>query len=306
VAGVVWSNASTTYTIVKNSNTWNEWNTAYTTNVTTSWTGNAGIQNYIDNWAFTQGTGGTISYNTTMEKAYWIATNTKYEESKEEKFERLLQGVLQAARECAIGNLEADFHLPNYIGIISLRNPREDEDLWPILHDWISIDPERLRQVEDAFQRGHEEELERRHRREVHEAEALEARRRAELLLISILTHEQKEEWLEYKRVTEVAESGRVWRFFPVWSGSATLMGEDDMRRATLCIHPRERLPEEDGIVALLLMLRAGQENRLLQLAILHNGNWTNEELQIRRGASPQYGEYNEGVGGHVRVEAVA
>lgn len=147
------------------------------------------------------------------------------------------------------------------------------------------------REVLDEHQRGWEETVERNRAAERRAAQTEAAQRKAELLLISLLTQEQKEEWLAHKRVTQVAASGRVWRLFPSWSGGAVIM-DGEVRRATLCVHPAERIPDADVMVALLTAIRCGDEALLIKTAILHGGTWSPEELDIRAGRQ-------------VRVEAV-
>lgn len=111
-----------------------------------------------------------------------------------------------------------------------------------------------------------------------------EADRRAERLLVSLLSAEQKREWLEHKHVTERAPSGRRWRFYPIWSGGSTILnGESNVRRATLCVHYQEKIPNTDLMAGMLLALRNGDEHLVLAKANLHSGNFTPEEHTIRR-----------------------
>lgn len=138
------------------------------------------------------------------------------------------------------------------------------------------------RTVEDAHQRAYEVRVEAERARNRNRLAMLEAQRKAEVLLLSILSAEQKREWLEHKRVTHVSSSGRIWRLFPQWAGGVTLMN-GDVRRATLCLHTAERIPEADNIVGLLLSLRHGDEDHLISIANLSAGELTEDELQIRR-----------------------
>jgi hypothetical protein len=128
-----------------------------------------------------------------------------------------------------------------------------------------------------AAERNQLERLEREARRE-------EAQRRAEMLLQSLLSVEQKREWLEHRYVTEQAPSGRWWRFYPIVSGGSVLLNEDrTARRATLCVHPRGEMPPVDIIVALLLTLRSGNEIEMLGRANVHSGFLNPEEQEIAR-----------------------
>lgn len=140
------------------------------------------------------------------------------------------------------------------------------------------------RTVEDAYQRAYEMRIEA-DRAAVRDAvEKVEAQRKAELLLVSILNAEQKREWLEYKRVTHVSASGRKWRLFPKWAGGVSLMDDTgEVRRATLCLHTAEWVPEADNMAGLLLSLRHGDEDHLISIANLSAGEWHEDELQIRR-----------------------
>lgn len=148
----------------------------------------------------------------------------------------------------------------------------------------VEYNDDEWRTVEDAYQRAYEVRIEADRVRVRNEEMMAEAQRRAEVLLISILTAEQKREWLEHKRVTHVAESGRIWRLFPTWAGGVCLMNEAGTeRRATMCIHTSQRIPEADNMVALLLTLRHGEEERLIAIGNVHGGDLNEDELQIRR-----------------------
>lgn len=140
------------------------------------------------------------------------------------------------------------------------------------------------RTVEDAHQRAYEVRVEADRAAARVLVEHAEAQRKAEVLLVSILTAEQKREWLQYRRVTHVSPSGRTWRLFPQWAGGVTLMDDTgEVRRATLCVHTAARIPEADNMVGLLLSLRSGDEEHLISIANLSAGELTEDELRIRR-----------------------
>lgn len=281
----VGTGAGTSITLTNNNATWADdwvWNTTYTS---------ASFEiTYNDAWAFKQ----TAAYNyIKFDERSWYNWNEKYELTVAEKRERLMQRVVQAARSTA-----------------RHHGSKFEDYLFTIRRDGEKFNDDELRLIEDAFQRGSEERVEDERQRaqarlaaEERARLAAEANRRAEMLLRSLLTHEQKQEWMSHRRVTEVAPSGRVWRLFPLWSGSATIM-DGETRRATLCVHPRERVPDVDNVAALLMALRSGDEDHLIQIAILHGGHWTAEEEAIRRGRRVQR-EHGLG-GGYIEVPVVA
>lgn len=279
--------AGTSIAVTKHNKTWADewvWNTTYTTatNIIT-----------VDNdWAFTQTGYAYIQFNDRS----WYRWNEQHEETLAQKRERTMQRVVQAARSTA------RYHASKF-----------EDYLFSIRPNGEQFSEDELRLIEDAFQRGSEERVEDERQKAQARLAAeervrlqAEANRRAELLLRSLLTHQQKQEWMSHRRVTEVAPSGRVWRLFPLWSGSATIM-DGETRRATLCVHPRERVPDVDNVAALLMALRSGDEDHLIQIAILHGGHWTAEEEVIRRAhrqGPPEHGV--RVVLGRVQVPVVA
>lgn len=165
-------------------------------------------------------------------------------------------------------------------------HPREGSATPECWNDLLT--PEDFREYADKIQRIAEQRREREHQAQVErqrkEAEIIAADRKAEQLLVSLLSAEQKREWLEKRWVSETAASGRRYRLYPEWSGGVSIQRADnqEVRRITLCIHPRERVPNCDAMVSNLLLIRA-DEDRLIRLAIRHdNGEWTAAETAIR------------------------
>lgn len=254
---------------------WKNWNqTLYiqASNTTTT----AYLNNYLDNtWkAWNQiGTNstGSIRYNTTASNntyylPSWTWWNEEYEETAEQKRkreEREREQKLALARETAI------------------MGGRLTDAQKALLTD------DELRNWEDAVQRRAEEELERVRARERAAAEEKErweaAEAKAERLLVSLLDAEGKREWLEHRRVSVTAPSGRQYRLFPTWAGGVALMGEGDARVATLCVHPRERVPGCDVIVGNMLAIQHSEEH-VLKIAIIHDGALPADAMEIRRG----------------------
>lgn len=72
--------------------------------------------------------------------------------------------------------------------------------------------------------------------------------------------------------------------------------------RAIICTAPIERYPDSDIMVAQLLHLRADEE-RFLQMANLHSGHWSEQELEVRA-RRPFYvvPRYDKRMGGYVNV----
>lgn len=291
----------------KNDKIWRQW-VGYQTNATTSvvWA------NWNDDWYGLSGTNSitmTNSANIYLNDTYigtgdnlqvefvndwamnepmrlkmsWNNWNEHYEETQEQKIARRVHEFANWAR------LGARYPGQAQVG----HGPVEDLDelLAEVAREIeAELTPEQWRAIEDGWQRGMEEHREDLHRAEIQRMAAEErervegeANRRAELLLLSLLTHEQKEEWLAHRYVTEVAPSGKVWRLYPKWAGAACLMA-GNVRRATLCLHPLTRVPDVDVMAAILVGLRSGQEEHYIKIAILHGGEWTKDELDIRRG----------------------
>lgn len=214
----------------------------------------------------------------------WTNWNGEYEETVQERRQHLLDRCRRDAREQGYSQRP----------VLDVRYPLPDD-----------VTDDEIREIEDAFQRAREERIEQDRVHERRETEKVAAQRRAEKLLVSLLTHEQKQEWLEHKRVTEVASSGRIWRFTNHWSGGANIMSDDGKRvRTNICVHPRERVPVPDMIAGLLLTVRSGSENELINLGIAHDGQWSDEELEIRRNGPLIRSVYVEEMGGRINVAA--
>lgn len=306
-------------TTMNNRDIWRQW-VGYQTNATTSvvWA------NWNDDWFDMNGTGSITTSNASVYlndkyigtgntvqiqmdndwlymnepmrlKMSWNQWNEHYEETQEQKIARRVHEYVNWAR------LGARYPGQAQVG----HGPIEDlDELLAEVRETITAEltPEQWRAIEDGWQRGLEEHREDLHRAEIarmaaEERERVEgeANRRAELLLLSLLSHEQKEEWLAHRYVTEVAPSGRVWRLYPKWAGAACLM-DGNTRRATLCLHPLERVPDVDVMAAILVGLRNDQEEHYIKIAILHGGDWTQEEQAIRRGFQTRQVQQPDGI----------
>lgn len=161
------------------------------------------------------------------------------------------------------------------------RGSRRDEWAAP---DWLPEDvtADELDHLGETFAAGRAELLEHDRARQEREAAEATATERAELLLLSVLTAAQRDEWAEHRRVTETAASGRVWRFLPIRSGGVQLLDDHGRARAGLCVHPGEPVPIADQIAGLLLAVRCGDEDHLIRLANITGGRWNADEHRIR------------------------
>lgn len=112
-----------------------------------------------------------------------------------------------------------------------------------------------------------------------------EAERGALALLLSIVSAAQRREMARFSRVTLRAPSGRVWRVHHGSNvGNLSIM-DGDVRRATLCVHPRGAIPLSDVMVGQILAIQYDEE-RVIAMANLHAGHWSEEEQEIRARAT--------------------
>lgn len=101
------------------------------------------------------------------------------------------------------------------------------------------------------------------------------AQRRAERLLRSNLSKEQREEYDRLKRFHVVGADGRLYRVHRQWSHNLEVVEETpDGRYITeqLCVHPRESVPTEDSMLAQKLMLETDPANlrRIANISRMH------------------------------------
>jgi hypothetical protein len=123
-------------------------------------------------------------------------------------------------------------------------------------------------------------------------------RKATEQRLLLLLSPRQKREWALFGRVTEIAPSGRPWRLYPSLSHGSVWPYRPEwlsVARVRLCVIPifdqaqREwwnQLDGSDVVTALIAALRGGDEDSLIQMAIIgemSKGRMTPEERAIRR-----------------------
>lgn len=250
----------------------NEWPFFSSTTTTTSISMAANNESWM--WVNT-GTAASTTYSVTN-TVPWLWSRSAFEEDKAVQALHEVRAEIRADAGNSANDEIADALVAAHAVVERvLSNHTDDVHLLP--DDVSDV-------LVDLWMRTREEEIEHRRRIEAERAQRAEAKQRAEALLESLLDDEQLTEWREHRRVTERAPSGRVWRLFAEWAGGAALMDEQaQARRATLCIHPRERVPEADVVVGLIAALRGGDEEHLIEIAVLHSGQFQDDELAIRR-----------------------
>jgi hypothetical protein len=83
-----------------------------------------------------------------------------------------------------------------------------------------------------------------------------EAEQRAERLLLDHLSERQRAEYRERRAFTVISADGeRTYRIERGWSGNVKLIGPDGRECRRYCIHPRERVPTEDCMLAQKLLI---------------------------------------------------
>jgi hypothetical protein len=86
--------------------------------------------------------------------------------------------------------------------------------------------------------------------------ERAEAEQRAERLLLDHLSERQRAEYRERRAFTVISADGeRTYRIERGWSGNVKLIGPDGRECRRYCIHPRERVPTEDCMLAQKLLI---------------------------------------------------
>lgn len=121
---------------------------------------------------------------------------------------------------------------------------------------------ERERQLAEADARWEERRAEQVREADARQLEREAAQARAEELLLSLLSDEQRATYREHGWFEVRGSSGRRWRVRNRGqSGNVDLMPEiGDVREATFCAHPAERLPDADAHVAQMLALVTDDE----------------------------------------------
>lgn len=120
-----------------------------------------------------------------------------------------------------------------------------------------------------ALRRTYDRELKARQR-----AEAV-AKKRAERLLLAHLSPEQRDEYERLQRFHVVGADGKLYRIRRGWSHNVELIEESDEGRfltEQFCIHPIERVPDEDNLLAQKLLLETDPERfrRIANITRLH------------------------------------
>ena len=98
--------------------------------------------------------------------------------------------------------------------------------------------------------------------------ERRESEERARRLLLDYLDDEQRDEYEQQRHFTVISRDGeRRYRVEHGRSRNVKLIGEDGRVLRTYCAHPAELVPDEDTMLAQLLMLRGDEEETFLRIA---------------------------------------
>lgn len=131
--------------------------------------------------------------------------------------------------------------------VLTYHGPGAVDDLfndYSRQHIWRQMSPE---------ERARHEEAERRREEERKKAEAT-----AEVLLLRHLNPEQREEYRQHKYF-HVEVAGRRYRIDKGWAGNVKLI-EGGKVAESLCIHPIERIPDQDNMLGQKLLLEWDEE----------------------------------------------
>lgn len=140
---------------------------------------------------------------------------------------------------------------------------------------------------------------------------------KADALLSTLVSEKQFEYYREYGEHMEAStlHPGKVYILhkgvlagnIDVFDHQVPVEIEDEQvdrwqPRAVICSSPVERYPDADLIIAQILHIRADEET-FLQLANLHHGQWSPEELKVReRRPFATVPRYDKAMGGWVNV----
>lgn len=128
--------------------------------------------------------------------------------------------------------------------------------------------PQRDREYYERLERQQEE-----YRRRAEEAEAARklAEEKAERLLLSVLSSEQREQYLRSGHFDVRTGGGRVYRVTKGRHGNLKLLEPGDngelIVAESLCVHVRPDCPNQDNMVAQKLMIECGMEEELRRIA---------------------------------------
>ena len=84
---------------------------------------------------------------------------------------------------------------------------------------------------------------------------------RANALLLSVLSDEQCKEFKKHGRFHVTVNSGRTYRITHGWAGNVYGLDEEGKVNESLCIHPKERIPNADNMLAQLLWLMNDEDD---------------------------------------------
>jgi hypothetical protein len=87
-----------------------------------------------------------------------------------------------------------------------------------------------------------------------------EADKRAEELLVKNLDKEQRKQFEKEGKFKVVLHDGKFFEIYKGWSGNVRELSKDGKPIARLCIHPQERVPLADLMLAQKLMLETNRE----------------------------------------------
>lgn len=131
-----------------------------------------------------------------------------------------------------------------------------DYQVQPV-YEPLVLTPAQQRANEAEARRG----IERRRRQRAAEARTeVSAQRKAERLLLQHLTSEQRDEYTRLKRFTVIGSDGRLYRVNRGRTGNVELIeatNEGVFALERFCIHPSERVPDEDTMLAQKLLIES-------------------------------------------------
>lgn len=128
--------------------------------------------------------------------------------------------------------------------------------------------PQRDRQYYERLERERDE-----YRRRAEEAEKARklAEEKAERLLLSVLSPEQRDEYIKHGRFHVRTAGGRLYRINKGRHGNMELLERDSdgelIIAENLCVHVRPNCPNQDNMVAQKLMIESGMEEELRRVA---------------------------------------
>lgn len=140
---------------------------------------------------------------------------------------------------------------------------------------WQKPAPEVMRRLpqrdREYYERLERERDEYRRRAEAAEAARKLAEEKAEKLLLSVLSPEQRDEYLKHGRFHVRTADGRLYRINKGRHGNMELLERDAdgelIIAENLCVHVQPNCPNQDNMVAQKLMIESGMEDELRRIA---------------------------------------